>query len=223
LLLERRELGEGRVGIDGSITLARILRARIVAQRRPALAVALVAALVAITAAVAFIAAIALTVAEFLALVVAIAVAALALAFETLAAVATLLAGGRAVGGSSRSCCLGGRGRSVLLGLAEIAAAAVVAMTLALLTLPFALPLAFLGGLPIGSYGAVLTLSLNLTLALALPLMALATAALMPRPALVRAAAGAPDLDHDGLGRRSVSACGLDSAFGGGYRLHGWR
>src|SRR5439155_19476453 len=89
------------------VPLARVRRARIVPPRRPALAIALVASLVAIAAIavtpVALVAAIAVTIAELLALVVAITV--FALAFEAIAAIALLgprFARGRAPARSGR-------------------------------------------------------------------------------------------------------------------------
>jgi len=187
-------------------------------QRRPALAVALVAALVAIAAAVAaitIVAPIALTVADFLALVVPIAVAALTLAFKTLATITALvltqLARGRAVGrsGSRRLCRRGIGSRGILLRLAEIAAA-VMAMTLALLTV---------GRLAIDGGGAVLVLSLMLSLALPLSVMTMAATALMPRPALFGAAARAPDFDQHRLGRRGFGARRLGGSLSSGGSL----
>ena len=137
LVLQGRKLGEGRVGIGGTIALARVRRARIVPQRRPALAVALVTSLVAVAAIavapVALVAAITLAVAELLALVVAIAV--LALAFEALAAIALLgsrFARRRAFGGSGG----GGRlRRGALARLLKLLVAA-PAMMFALLAFP---------------------------------------------------------------------------------------
>src|SRR6185312_254621 len=101
----------------------------------------------------------------------------------------TRLARGRAFGGSCGRVS-GGSSRCVLLRLAEIAAA-MMATVLALLAL---------GGLAIGG---------SAILALALAMVAMTAAALVPRPPLFRATAGAPD-----FGRRCFGACRLDGGFG---------
>src|SRR5690348_17171317 len=67
LILQRSELGKRRVGIGGAVARGR--RGRVVAQRRPALTIALVPSFVSTAVAVtpvAIVAAIALTIAEFL-------------------------------------------------------------------------------------------------------------------------------------------------------------
>jgi hypothetical protein len=110
LILQRGELGEGRVRIGGAIAGGG--RSRVVTQRWTALAVALVASLVTTAVAitpVAFVAAVAIAIAELFALGVAVA----SLALETLAAfapVALLLA---ALFGRNRGCAFGRwRGRA---------------------------------------------------------------------------------------------------------------
>ena len=188
-------------------------------QRRPALAIALVAsALVAVAAiAVTLVAPAALTGAELLALVVAIAV--LALAFEALAAVSLLLgsrfARGCAFGGGGGRC--GGFHRGARARLLKLLVAA-PAMMFALLAFPgLALIL-------------ILTLTPILTLALGRPravlrlVRAAMAVAVVMRTALLRAAAGTPDFDKlrfRGNGRSGFRACGFrrrSVARGRGFR-----
>src|SRR6266700_7226733 len=218
LLLQRRKLGKGRVGIDLALTLARAGARGKRPQRRPAFAPVTPALVAAVLAALIATAALALA-AELALLLLPVAgpvvvpalVVVAALAFERRArTAAALLARRRSVGAR-------GFRRCTLAGLAKILVAIAPPMLLALRALARRRCSRLIGR---GGHGlaALLLRTVLMTTVLMPAILTPVAVAVVTRTSLFRSSAGPPDFDQLRLGRMGVrtrSVCGHCSGLNG--------